>query len=207
MPPLLQVASYYYTFFTYYSLLSCYYMLARLALDISISIVFISSGEKSPVLLRAIICLAMSMNSSLCDGPATASFGVYTLAAFGAIGTASRGVKVEETFLFFRLKLTDLNLLKRIALECFAQARQRDPARRGAKPGSDPCHSDHMKIIRTFSYLESRSDYLFYSNMELKKLITLIHVAEFGSLTRAAVSYSKKIPSPSEEGGGITAIN
>ena len=26
----------------------------------------------------------------------------------------------------------------------------------------EPCHSDHMKIIRTFSYLESRSDYLFY---------------------------------------------
>ena len=24
------------------------------------------------------------------------------------------------------------------------------------------CHLDHMKIIRTFSYLESRSDYLFY---------------------------------------------
>ena len=24
------------------------------------------------------------------------------------------------------------------------------------------CHSDHMKIIRTFSYLEKRSDYLFY---------------------------------------------
>ena len=28
--------------------------------------------------------------------------------------------------------------------------------------GSESCHSDHMKIIRTFSYLESRSDYLFY---------------------------------------------
>ena len=26
----------------------------------------------------------------------------------------------------------------------------------------ESCHSDHMKIIRTFSYLESRSDYLFY---------------------------------------------
>ena len=26
----------------------------------------------------------------------------------------------------------------------------------------ESCHFDHMKIIRTFSYLESRSDYLFY---------------------------------------------
>ena len=26
----------------------------------------------------------------------------------------------------------------------------------------EPCRPDHMKIIRTFSYLESRSDYLFY---------------------------------------------
>ena len=106
----------------------------------------------------------------------------------------SRKERLVLSFLFFRLKFTDLNLLKRIALECFAQARQRDPARRGAKPGSDPCHSNHMKIIRTFSYLESRSDYLFYSNMELKKLITLIHVAELGSFIRAAVSYSKKDP-------------
>ena len=26
-------------------------------------------------------------------------------------------------------------------------------------------HFDHMKIIRTFSYLEKRSDYLFYSSI------------------------------------------
>ena len=26
----------------------------------------------------------------------------------------------------------------------------------------ESCHFDHMKIIRTFSYLEKRSDYLFY---------------------------------------------
>ena len=26
----------------------------------------------------------------------------------------------------------------------------------------ESCHLDHMKIIRTFSYLEKRSDYLFY---------------------------------------------
>ena len=32
----------------------------------------------------------------------------------------------------------------------------------------ESCHFDHMKIIRTFSYLEKRSDYLFYS-------IRLIH--------------------------------
>ena len=29
----------------------------------------------------------------------------------------------------------------------------------------ESCHSDHMKIIRTFSYLEKRSDYLFYSSI------------------------------------------
>ena len=28
----------------------------------------------------------------------------------------------------------------------------------------ESCHFDHIKIIRTFSYLESRSDYLFYSS-------------------------------------------
>ena len=28
-------------------------------------------------------------------------------------------------------------------------------------------HSDHMKIIRTFSYLESRSDYLFYLSIQI----------------------------------------
>ena len=28
-------------------------------------------------------------------------------------------------------------------------------------------HSDHMKIIRTFSYLESRSDYLFYLSISI----------------------------------------
>ena len=30
-----------------------------------------------------------------------------------------------------------------------------------------PCHSDHMKIIRTFSYLEKRSDYLFYLSIPI----------------------------------------
>ena len=34
-----------------------------------------------------------------------------------------------------------------------------------ANVGSESCHFDHMKIIRTFSYLESRSDYLFYSSI------------------------------------------
>ena len=28
-------------------------------------------------------------------------------------------------------------------------------------------HSDHMKIIRTFSYLEKRSDYLFYLSIPI----------------------------------------
>ena len=31
-----------------------------------------------------------------------------------------------------------------------------------ARRSSESRHFDHMKIIRTFSYLESRSDYLFY---------------------------------------------
>ena len=31
----------------------------------------------------------------------------------------------------------------------------------------EPCHSDHMKIIRTFSYLEKRSDYLFYLSIQI----------------------------------------
>lgn len=42
-------------------------------------------------------------------------------------------------------------------------------AQLGSALGSGPrgrrfksCHSDQMKIIRTFSYLEKRSDYLFY---------------------------------------------
>ena len=74
----------------------------------------------------------------------------------------NRKERLILSFLFFRLKFTDLNLLKRTALECFAQARQRGTAQRGAKPGSESCHSDHIKTIRTFSYLESRSDYLFY---------------------------------------------
>ena len=30
----------------------------------------------------------------------------------------------------------------------------------------ESCHSDHMKIIRTFSYLENRSDYLFYLSIQ-----------------------------------------
>ena len=44
----------------------------------------------------------------------------------------------------------------------------------GSAPGLGPgcrrfksCHSDHMKIIRTFSYLESRSDYLFYLSIQI----------------------------------------
>ena len=31
----------------------------------------------------------------------------------------------------------------------------------------ESCHLDHMKIIRTFSYLEKRSDYLFYSSIPI----------------------------------------
>ena len=31
----------------------------------------------------------------------------------------------------------------------------------------ESCHSDHMKIIRTFSYLEKRSDYLFYLSIQI----------------------------------------
>ena len=39
-----------------------------------------------------------------------------------------------------------------------------DSGRRSRK--FESCHLDHMKIIRTFSYLESRSDYLFYSSIQ-----------------------------------------
>ena len=62
----------------------------------------------------------------------------------------------------------------KLKLFCEAKCRFAFPARRSTSSlvrqrawesrsvAKLPCHSDHMKIIRTFFYLEKRSNYLFY---------------------------------------------
>ena len=59
----------------------------------------------------------------------------------------------------------------------FGQKSTENHSKRGKRPlllslGAEcrrfeSCHSDHMKIIRTFSYLEKRSDYLFYLSIPI----------------------------------------